>query len=41
VGNLKRQNLSLRKENMTLRLQVKLDKEAKDKLNLLVEVAEK
>jgi hypothetical protein len=40
VGNLKRQNLSLRKENRALRLQVKLDEEAKDKLNLLAEVAE-
>lgn len=40
VGNLKRQNLSLRKANKALRLQVKLDEEAKDKLNLLAEVAE-
>ena len=39
VGNLKRQNLSLRKENRALILQVKLNKEAKDRLNLLVEVA--
>jgi hypothetical protein len=39
VGNLKRQNLSLRKANRALRLQVKLNKEAKDRLNLLAEVA--
>jgi chromosome segregation ATPase len=33
VRSLKRQNLSLRKENRALRLQVRLDKEATDKLN--------
>ena len=33
VRSLKRQNLSLRKENMTLRLQVRLDKESMEKLN--------
>jgi hypothetical protein len=40
VGNLKRHNLPLRKENMDLCLQVKLDEEAKDKLNILAEVVE-
>jgi hypothetical protein len=40
VGNLKRHNLSLRKANRDLILELKLDEEVKDKMNLLAEVAE-
>ena len=40
VGNLNIPNMSLRKANKDLRLQVKLEKEGKDMLNLLVEIAE-
>jgi hypothetical protein len=40
IQNLKRQNLSLRKTNKALRLQVKNDKEGKDRLNLFAEMAE-
>jgi hypothetical protein len=39
VGNLKIQNPSLRKENRALILQVKFDKEGKDRLNLLAKIA--
>ena len=40
VGNLKRQNLSLRKENRSLKLRVKIDDEFGGKLDLLEEVVE-
>jgi hypothetical protein len=40
VGNLKRKNLSLRKENRSLKKKMKVDDEARGKLDLLAEVAE-
>jgi hypothetical protein len=40
VRNLKRQNVSLRKENRSLKLRIKVDDEARGKLDLLAEVAE-
>jgi hypothetical protein len=40
VHNLKRHNLSLRKTNRSLRLQVKIDEEGKGKLDLLSEIEE-
>jgi hypothetical protein len=40
VGNLKRQNLSLRKANRFLKKKMKVNDEARGKLDLLVEVAE-
>jgi hypothetical protein len=38
VQNLKRHNLSLRKTNRSLRLQVKIDEEGKGKMDLLAEI---
>jgi hypothetical protein len=40
VGNLKRQNLSLRKENRTLKLRMEVDDESRGKLDLFAEVVE-
>jgi hypothetical protein len=40
VGNLKVQNLTLRKENMYLKQRMQLNDEARRRLELLAEVAE-
>jgi hypothetical protein len=40
VGNLKRQNMSLRKENRSLKMRMKVEDEARGKLELLAEVVE-
>jgi hypothetical protein len=40
VGNLKRKNMSLRKENSSLKLRMKVDDEARGNLELLAEVVE-
>jgi hypothetical protein len=40
VGNLKVQNLTLRKENMYLKQKMQLNDEARRRLELLAEVAE-
>jgi hypothetical protein len=40
VGNLERKNMSLRKENRSLKLRMKFEDEDRWKLKLLAEVAE-
>jgi len=40
VGNLKRQNMSLRKENRSLKLRMKVEDESRGNLKILAEVVD-